>query len=282
MSKKNKITLSGNFIYVCILFVSINIINTHGFAQKNELGLFFGTSYYIGDLNPSRQFALPQMAIGAIYRFNVNEHVAFRINGILGSVAGDDARIKYNENRNLSFRSIIMEASLQTEVNFKYFEPGDMGTPSTPYLFVGGGMFRFNPKAQLDGQWYDLRPHGTEGQGTVLYPERKPYSLYSYNVLFGLGYKFNITRDITGAFEWGLRRTGTDYLDDVSSTYPHPNAFENNQIALALYDRSIENRGENTNFQRGNPNTNDWYSFAGIILTYKISNLTRQKCPAYN
>jgi hypothetical protein len=265
------------FILSAIMVVLLPIPSI---AQRNEVGLFFGGSYYLGDLNPSRQFALTQLAFGGLYRINLNDHIAFRLNGIVGSVEGDDARIKYNENRNLSFRSMILEASLQMEVNFLSFIPGDMETPATPYIFGGGGVFRFNPQAQLDGRWINLNPHGTEGQGYDT--ERNIYSLTSYNFLFGVGYKFNITREVTGAFEWGMRRTGTDYLDDVSTTYPHPSVFDGNELALALYDRSLENRGENTNFQRGNPNTNDWYSFAGFVLTYRIKNLQRRKCPAYN
>ncbi|MEO8734182.1 MAG: hypothetical protein ABI373_07615, partial [Flavobacteriales bacterium] len=33
------------------------------------------------------------------------------------------------------------------------------------YLFAGVGAFHFNPQAQYKGNWVDLRPLGTEGQG---------------------------------------------------------------------------------------------------------------------
>ena len=269
----HKILLSA--IFTLLLF-------SDAIAQRNELGFFFGGSYYIGDLNPSRQFAMTQIGVGAIYRFNLNDHLSLRANGFWGNVAGDDAIVKYNENRNLHFRSNILEASLQGEVNFLPFEPGDLKTPSTPYIFAGGGFFRFNPQAEWDGVWYNLKPLGTEGQGSELYPDRKPYSLTSHNFLFGIGYKFNITRQFTGALEWGMRRTGTDYLDDVSTTYPDPSVFGEDSRGLELYDRSLENRGENLDFQRGNPHNNDWYSFAGFILTFRIRNFSWQKCPAYN
>ncbi len=251
-------------------------------AQRNELGFFFGGSYYIGDLNPSRQFAMTRIGVGGLYRYNFNDHLSLRANGFWGNVAGDDAIIKYNENRNLHFRSNILELSLQGEVNFLPFEPGDLKTPSTPYIFGGAGVFRFNPQAEWGGVWYNLKPLGTEGQGSDLYPDRKPYSLISHNFLFGIGFKFNITRQFTGALEWGMRRTGTDYLDDVSTTYPDPQVFGEDSRALHFYDQSLENRGENMDFQRGNPHNNDWYSFAGFILTFRIRNFSRQMCPAYN
>ncbi len=264
------------FRYLLIFSLIITLFSAKtAEGQRSEIGFLFGGSYYIGDLNPSRQFAMTRMAAGGLYRFNINENLALRVNGIWGNVAGDDDIVQYNTNRNLHFRSNIFELSLQGEVNFLMFTPGDLDTPSTPYIFAGGGIFRFNPQAEIDGTWYNLRPLRTEGQ-------ESPYSTTSHNFLFGIGYKFNITRQFTGAFEWGLRRTGTDYLDDISTTYPDAAVFEGNPIALELYDRSLENRGQNAGFQRGNPNVNDWYAFAGITLTIRIKDLNLQRCPAYN
>jgi hypothetical protein len=255
---------------------------TNAMAQKSEVGFYFGGSYYIGDLNPTLHFAMTRIGAGALYRFNINENFAIRLNGFMGNVAGSDSKTGYNTNRNLHFRSNIYEASIQGEVNFVHFIPGNLETPATPYLFGGGGVFRFNPQAEINGQWYDLRQLNTEGQGSDLYPDRKPYALVAANLLFGIGYKFNITRQFTGAFEWGMRLTSTDYLDDVSTTYPDPSVFNGNPLALELYDRTLTNQGQNTDFQRGNSNYNDWYSFAGIILTFRIKDFSRQRCPAYN
>ncbi len=281
VTSENKFDKIKKIILLSPLFLMV-LFATSAKGQRNELGFFFGGSYYIGDLNPSKQFAMTRIGAGGLYRFNINESLALRVNGFWGNIAGNDAIVKYNENRNLHFRSNIFEISVQGEVNFLFFTPGDLDTPSTPYIFAGGGFFRFNPQAEIDGQWYNLKPLNTEGQGSELYPDRKPYSLTSHNILFGIGYKFNITRQFTGTFEWGMRRTGTDYLDDISTTYPDPQVFGNNSLAIELHDRSLENRGENVNFQRGNPNTNDWYSFAGIILTIRIKDFSRHRCPAYN
>lgn len=267
-------------VLILVIFTPFFFIQAH--AQKSELGVFFGTSFYMGDLNPEKPFSMPQISAGALYRFNINENVALRLNGMFGRVASDDAIVGYNTDRNLRFQSRISELSLQGEVNFLYYIPGDVETPYTPYIFGGGGVFRFNPQADINGVMYNLRELNTEGQGSDMYPDRKPYSTISFNYLFGVGFKFNITRQLTSAFEWGMRRTGTDYLDDVSTTYPHTAAVANDTRALELYDRSLTNRGQNAGFARGNPNTNDWYSFAGIVLTFRIKNLTRSKCPAYN
>lgn len=265
-----------------LLLMIIPFMSSPAMGQRNELGVMLGGTFYMGDLNPDIPFAMTQIGGGVLYRRNFNPHLSLRGNALIGNVTASDAEIKFDENRNLHFRSRIIEASVQGEVNFLPFMPGDLSTPSTPYFFAGVGVFNFNPQAEWDGQWYDLKPLGTEGQGSELYPDRKPYSLFSSSLLFGVGFKFNITPRFTGGFEWGMRRTGSDYLDDVSTTYPDAQVFNENVTALNLYDRTLSNRGENQNFQRGNPNTNDWYSFAGIILTYRIKDRSRYACPAYN
>ncbi len=283
MPINSQLKLKKQFFPILFLVsLAFTLNNSYVYGQKNEVGFFFGTSYYLGDLNPNKHFGLSRPGIGGLYRHNINQNVSLRVSTYWANVEGNDAVIQYNTNRNLQFRSNIFELSTQGEVNFLFFTPGDMETPSTPYIFGGAGFFWFNPQAEINGQWFNLNQLRTEGQGSDLYPNRKPYNLTSYNILFGIGYKFNITRQFTGAFEWGLRRTGTDYLDDVSTTYPDASVFNNNTVALEIYDKSLENRGNNANFQRGNPNSNDWYSFAGIILTIRIKDFSKTRCPAYN
>jgi hypothetical protein len=58
----------------------------------------------------------------------------------------------------------------------------------------------------------------TEGQG--IYPDKKPYSLWQPTIPFGGGVKFAITENLRIGFEIGLRKLFTDYLDDVSTSYP--------------------------------------------------------------
>lgn len=273
--------LNKQKIIVVLLLVILSNSGISVFGQNSEFGVIFGGSYYLGDLNPNKHFALTRIGAGGIFRYNINEHTALRLNGIYASVEGNDAKVKYNEDRNLSFVSNIAEISLQGEANFLRFEPGDMSTPHTPYLFAGLGVFTFNPKGvDMDGRYHELQPLGTEGQGLEEYPDRKPYRRYSSSILFGIGYKFNITRHFTGGLEWGMRNTGTDYLDDVSTTYPNIELLD--PTAAFFSDRSLGNNSQNENFQRGNPNNNDWYSFAGFILTFKLPNFRRADCPAFN
>jgi hypothetical protein len=54
--------------------------------------------------------------------------------------------------------------------------PGEPEFSFTPYITIGGGVFSFDPYAYLRGEKIQLRPLGTEGQGSTLYPDRKQYS----------------------------------------------------------------------------------------------------------
>ena len=77
--------------------------------------------------------------------------------------------------------------------------------------------------------------------------------------------------------EYGIRKTFTDYLDDVSATFvggnggdPYP--LEMSNEAESMSDPlGIHNKGE----QRGDPNKKDWYSFAGVTLSFKLNNNTK-------
>lgn len=101
---------------------------------------------------------------------------------------------------------------------------------------------------------------------------------------FGVGIKAGISQRIGLVIDWGMRFTLTDYLDDVSKDYVNPLllAAERGPVAAALSDRSLSpDPGGNIGRQRGNSLTRDWYSFAGITLSYKLKG-HEGKCPGVN
>ena len=240
-----------------------------------------GTTYYLGDLNPSKQFLLTKPAFGIVYRYNLSTRWALKLDGLYGNVAGDDAVAKFNVQRNLSFKSTIFEFSPQLELNFLNYMTGNKKKDYfTPYIFGGVSVFAFNPKASYNGTWYNLQPLGTEGQGTTEVGTQH-YSLVNIAFPFGLGVKYSVGKNICIGVEWGLRKTTTDYLDDVSTTYADPAILkaENGPIAAILADRSTIPNEPGT--QRGNSNTKDWYSFAGAFITIKFKAFKEGPCPAY-
>jgi hypothetical protein len=253
---------------------------------RNEIGVFGGVSYYIGDLNTSKHFLLSKPAFGIIYRYNISPRFALKINGYYGSLAGNDAVSKVNVTRNLSFKTYITDISIQIELNFLRYITGHDRYKFSPYIFAGLSLFNFNPKAEYEGRWYSLQPLGTEGQGTTLPGVGRRYSLTSLGLPFGIGVKYTPVKFLCIGLEWGLRKTFTDYIDDVSTVYADPVilAAENTPIAAALGDRTIQVEGEpvkNTGLQRGNSKTKDWYSFAGIFVQIRIKSKNTM-CDAYH
>lgn len=260
-----------------------------GYAQpkqkSSELGVFLGGSYYIGDLNPMghfNQFTKP--AGGIVFRYNFNQRLAARANLFFGSMEGNDSfsNSPAQQQRNLSFKSSLSELSAQLEFNFLDYQIGDDNRGFTPYIFGGLAGFKFKPRVKVGDNWVNLQPLGTEGQGLTGGATKKKYKLTQFSLPFGLGVRANLSKNIGVSIEWGMRKTFTDYIDDVSGRYYDPAilATKRGAVTAQLSDPSIGTDPNYTNVgrQRGNPTTKDWYCFTGIALTVKIKQ-KRKTCP---
>lgn len=247
-------------------------------AQVNELGLTGGAMYYIGDLNPTKHYPRDtKLGGGLLFRHNITDRFALRLQGLYGTLQAydSDSDDSLAVVRNLHFRSRLFEFAGIMEVNFfKYRSREKDGRTWTPFIFAGIAYFRANPQAQLNDTWYSLQQLGTEGQGTSA-RDTEAYKIDQVSLPFGAGLKFNFGR-LDMQLEWGLRRTYTDYIDDVSNTYVDNDllAVENGPLAAAFGDRSGLNElpgYSNADRARGDRNTRDWYSYSGISFTYILS-----------
>jgi hypothetical protein len=228
---------------------------------------------------------LPGHAGGLMVRRNFNQRVCFKLSANYGMVHGDDAvsRNIYERVRNLSFRSSIFEGAAQFEFNFLPYVHGSKEEFHTPYLFAGFTVFSFDPQAKYQGEWVNLRPLGTEGQF-----RGQEYYGVSGSLLFGGGFKIDLSYDWSLNFEIGARNTFTDYLDDVSTTYADKNVLrrQRGELAAALSDRSRQDLlpdGVDWNIgqpgvQRGDSRTKDLYVFLGVGLLYYFGDV---RCPDY-
>jgi len=231
-------------------------------AQTMEAGVFAGGSYYLGDLNPGRQFQNYQIAYGVLARYDINDRWAVKLSGYRGTVKGNSSQSTFLPDRDLSFTSSVTDISAVAEFNFFDFYIGSRKNWITPYIYTGFSFFLFNPK----NGGVSLRELGTEGQN-VGYDGRKPYKTYSFGIPFGLGVKISLTQRLGLTVFWEMHKTFTDYLDDVSTTYP------------AVPDKYSDPTGTYTEgMQRGNSRNNDWYSFSGVTLTYKFNLISRRRC----
>lgn len=253
-----------------LIFIFLLGLSTFGFAQKSEIGGMVGGSFYLGELNPTTLFGSTRPAGALLYRYNFNPRWALKANILFAEVTASDAVNNNQYPRNLSFRSPIAEISAQVELNFFNLYNIPARNHFSPYIFTGISVFSFNPKAELNGRWYDLQSFGTEGQG--LEGEPDPYSLVSMAIPFGMGLKWNLGKYFSVGAEWGMRLTFTDYLDDVSGVYYDQDVLiqQRGEVVAQLADRSVEKNMPGT--QRGDATINDWYSFAALTFTFRIGN----------
>ena len=133
-------------------------------------------------------------------------------------------------------------------------------------------MVHFNPKGKYNDKWYKLHPIGTEGQGIL--EGSKKYSRITGLLSVGGGFRLSLNRYWGVGFELGMRKTFSDYMDDVSTYFPDPAIFNGDPVALALSNPS-DPTTENycypcTGQVRGDHTDKDAYMFGVLTVGYKV------------
>jgi hypothetical protein len=251
-------------------------------GQNHEIGISGGGSNFLGDVG-NYGLSLPKGYYGQFqYRITYHQYYALRFAGSMGQIEARDewSTLEERQQRNLSFRSSIWDAKAMIEVNFFRFDPRSKEYNKTFYIFGGIGIFGFNPQTFYEDKWVDLRPLGTEGQGTPLNRQGQ-YGTSDLIYPFGFGYKYAFNEHWQFQLEFTAHSTGTDYLDDVSGNYVSQTQLAqfNGIDAAELSDRSIipANRA---GYSRGNSNNNDWYFYTGIGLVWRFTS-NREVCARF-
>lgn len=247
------------------------------YDKCREIGLIGATAYYIGDINPSKHFGTRLSASGGLmYRNNLSKKLSVKASCLVGRVEAYDidSNDPWQVNRNLSFRNDLLEVAVTGEINYFDYQIGDRENPISPYLFLGLAYYNMRPQAEYLGTWYELQPLGTEGQGTT--EGSSKYNTSGMSIPFGAGLKANLFSILAINVEWGMRKTWTDYFDDVSGQYVSSTVLkqENGALSEILADRSSSKEGAdglNQDLQRGDSGRNDWYNFTTVTLSFRIS-----------
>lgn len=261
------------FIFFLASIFNVNA-QQHTKLSRSELGLMLGGAMYLGDLNPYFSPKRIAPAASLFYRFNYHTRMALRANFTYGSVSAYDSDNGVQElykNRNLDFKTDIYELGAGIEFYYMKFQLGNKRYSGTAYLLAELALFHMNPKGSLNGSWVPLQPLGTEGQGSDL-SSRGRYSLIQLSIPLGVGCKFSMGKKATIGFEAGMRKTFTDYLDDVSSyTYVDPTqlALANGPSSAAMSNKSLDGSRYG---RRGNAATKDWYMFFGATVSFRLGN----------
>jgi len=333
ISNVMKIRTRSYFLYAFFLSAFyVQSLNAQvGLSTANsrfEIGINIGPMSFLGDLGGNRgkgtygpkdnNLPVTNMIAGISASYYPSEWMGFRAALNIGQMEGDDRLIKQKQPadtwegarkyRNLTFRSPLYEAYAAVELYPTAFFSlnNGMGLPRfRPYLIGGIGVFKFNPQGLYTSPtgtetWVDLKPLRLEGQGMVE-TGRPEYSLTSYCVPLGVGFKYDITERLTLGVEFIHRKTGSDYIDDVSTKYIDPALFDiyltPSQAAIAkymsnpssFYPSSPGYTPYRVGKKRGNPERNDSYFSSTFRLTWKIGdvyadwfkNKNSMKCPQY-
>ena len=298
------------FVLLLCFLISIPFISEaqRWKASRQEVFIGLGGANFLGELGGGEgvgrnflgDFELnstrPGLAIG--YRYRLGEFISARASFAYGRLNGDDKFSEeiYRKNRNLHFRSPVYELAVAGEFYFLKEQTngsyrlrgvrGKGGLNLSGYAFVGIGGFYFNPQAKYNGKWEDLQPLSTEGQGLEGGPDK--YSRISFAIPYGIGFKYVVNRQWSIGLEYGLRKTFTDYIDDVSGVYFDNSVIENEkgEMAADLADPNLGLIGDNGDIgdgifitdpgqQRGDSTDKDTYMFGMITLSYKLVKLRR-------
>jgi hypothetical protein len=237
-------------------------------SQNLHLGFRFGLSNYQGDLQ-ERRFTFNQAKlIGSIgARYDLSEHLTARGFISYGSIKAADAQNKSTslQQRNLSFETRLKELELSMQYNL--FSLNDKWW--TPYAFAGVSVFNFKSFANdPSGNKTYLQPLSTEGQGFISGKEN--YKRTSLAIPFGIGAEYALNEDMRVGLELGYRRTFTDYIDDVSTTY-----VDAGQLLAARGPQAVQMayRGSGAYPQagslRGKEKNKDGYYFVQLTFTIR-------------
>ncbi len=180
-------------IIFCILFLSFYTLSAQ---RKVDMGLFAGTSYYMGDINMSTPFYRPSFAAGPIFRYNFNPRNSLRGHAFYHGLSGSDLDFANNFRPGgaQEFEAKFVDLGLDFEFNWWPYQTAVRKTRHTPYVFAGIG--------------YGLKLSSTSTNGEVKSHVTLP---------FGLGYKINVGKWLSAGLEAGPRKTFSDLVDGVTN-----------------------------------------------------------------
>lgn len=290
------------FLCSCMLLHSTLFSQHYAFDGRKdptrdwEVAMTLGGNNFLGDLGGNKGKGKPLLkdyrignnkllaGLSANYNFTNYAGLNFGINA--GRISDADSMIvntgdfeRWRYYRNLSFKSDIIEVYAGiTFYPLMYIQRKKVELSRiNPFLSIGAGLLYFNPKTFYNNEWIALKPLCLEGQGFSEYPDRKPYRLLQPYVPVQLGIKTYLNNQWAFSVGTIVRKTFTDYMDDVSTTYIEPELFdkyyspEKAVLARNLYSRSITPWKVKPGVMRANANDTDSYItfFASIHFRFE-------------
>jgi hypothetical protein len=228
--KIGKSTAGFPFFVLLLFFIALSNMAV---AQYNEFGAGLGGLNYSGDLAKTPKLGNFKPGFTAFYRRNLNHYSSFRASITGGKIAASDDKPfdSFDAMRDESFNISLFELSGIFEYYFLDFRTDKALVNWSPYIFGGLAMFTFNNSDPKRGQYSNVQP----------------------SIPLGIGFRYNLSPQLSLSLEIGARKTFFDYLDNISEGNPYVK-----------------------DYKYGNYYNNDWYYFAGLSMSYTIYNVP---CP---
>lgn len=213
---------------ILIIFSVCFVSNTQ--AQIYEAGIFLGGSNFIGDVGSTKYIAPTKPAAGLLLKWNRSPRHSFRASVLFTELEGSDKDSDDPRRiaRDYDFKNSVLEFSAGMEFTFLDFDLHSMDPQMTPYLYTGISTAR----------------HKNYFFQNTLQTSENTYS-WAYGIPMALGFKATTFRGVVLAAEIGVRYTFSDKID-----------------GSAPDSKSLQS------YSFGNLNSNDWYVFSGITVTY--------------
>ncbi|AWW31563.1 hypothetical protein DN752_16315 [Echinicola strongylocentroti] len=205
-----------------LLFLAITAQGTHAqsfnrfkFEEPWSFGVGGGVTQYFGELYSLWKYhegVQPDFNVSINARRTIGTNTRLRVEASYIQMSGKDYPSDpraFRYPRDLHFRARNFEMAFMAEYHWKPVKLYNITRHFLNwYVFAGVGATTNTPKAQLDGEWYNLRPLALENN-------EYPAVAMVFPMGLGMKYKLNVYMDLF--IEGNYRFTLTDYLDDISA-----------------------------------------------------------------
>jgi len=266
--------LNKNFLSTTILILFLPLLLKGQISQEISIG--YELNQLMGDVGVNKLQLLD--GSGSLnYRMQKHPHYAFHLGFSQGILNGNDSLSSLSERMERNIKVQTPYKAFNARIEIDYFSQliPSYDFQQTPYIFGGIGLMSFHPMGNYQGEWLELQPLGTEGQGTVLNSEPL-YSTRAWTLPFGIGWRGQLNSLWVLSIEaiWNL--TSTDYLDDTHHLYVDTGLLEIEKGEIASYFSNPSNTLYETGTPRGNPQNNDSYFALNFKFGIHIEALMEQ------
>ncbi len=209
------------------------LLSTVGNAQIHEIGVFAGGSNYIGDVGSTTYISPNSLAIGLLYKWNKSPRYSWRLGLNHSIIKNYDSKSDIPARKSRGLGFNNTITEVTAGFEFNFFDFNLHETGVFGTPYLYSGLSYFRSK----DLYVVNSQYFSEGvSGSLAFP-------------IVAGYKMKITESFILAAETGVRFT---FSDDLDGSSPKNNKFDSLEF--------------------GNTNSNDWYVFTGLTLSYTFGN----------